>query len=83
MPEPRICDDHHFPFSNYLQLDPLQDHTLMAQESGRDVRETEEIWHDQRDNQPKPTVTRHRPEPRVLYLVTNHYSTVKSRKEKH
>lgn len=37
----------------------------MVRESGRDVRETEEIWHDQREKLPKPAVTRHKPEPKV------------------
>lgn len=43
----------------------MQDRLIMNQEAGRDVREAEDFWHDQKENRPKPVVDKFKREPKV------------------
>lgn len=53
-----------------MEVDPMQDHVMMIQECGRDIRETEDYWHEQKANRPKPTVTKHKTEPKFKDQVS-------------
>ncbi|XP_039270532.2 uncharacterized protein LOC120345171 [Styela clava] len=53
-----------------MEIDPMQDHVMMTQEAGRDIREAEEFWHDQQENRPKPVAKKHKPEARYKDQVS-------------
>jgi len=53
---------HH---SLYFQLEPLHDHVISNRESGKDIREAIEYWHERDIASPRRKIVKSKTQPRV------------------